>query len=145
MGKVGSQAKPEKKQKPINKKHKYIWFAVSMAVFLLGIILAKAGVSFENYVIKAVYALAVFFPLLVAAQKVSYERIDTKTGKLKSIATKSRGIYIEDYEKQYGVNPNAEIANVIKKYKEVFESLEEKFPKDIEKIKTLEDLWEKFD
>lgn len=81
MGKVGSQAKPEKKQKPINKKHKYIWFAVSMAVFLLGIILAKAGISFENYVIKAVYALAVFFPLLVAAQKVSYERIDTKTGK----------------------------------------------------------------
>lgn len=88
------------------------------------------------------------------APKDNFSSVDLADGKdarkamiaeLKSIATKSRGIYIEDYEKQYGVNPNAEIANVIKKYKEVFESLEEKFPKDIEKIKTLEDLWEKFD
>ena len=88
------------------------------------------------------------------APKDNFSSVDLADGKdarkamiaeLKSIATKSRGIFIEDYEKQYGVNPNAEIANVIKKYKEVFESLEEKFPKDIEKIKTLEDLWEKFD
>ena len=46
---------------------------------------------------------------------------------------------------QYGVSPDTEIANVIKKYKGIFESLEENFPKDLEKIKTLEDLWEKFD
>lgn len=81
MGNGTGQAKPEKKQKPINKKHKYIWFCVSMVLFLLGVILAKSGVSFENYAVKAVYALAVFFPLLVAAQKVSFERVDPKTGK----------------------------------------------------------------
>ena len=81
MGKGRAQAKPEKKQKPINKKHKYIWFAVSMAVFVLGVILAKSGISFENYAFKAVYALAVFFPLLVAAQKVSCERVNPETGK----------------------------------------------------------------
>ena len=88
------------------------------------------------------------------APKYNFSSVNLADGKdarkamiteLKSIETKARGIYIEDYEKQYGINPNAEIANVIKKYKEVFESLDEEFPKDIEKIKTLEDLWEKFD
>ena len=64
-----------KAQKPLNKKVKYIWFAISMVVFVAGVILAKAGVSFENYALKAVYAVAVLFPLLLAAQKVSFERI----------------------------------------------------------------------
>lgn len=65
----------EKVQKPINKKAKFIWFAVSIVVLAVGIILVKSGISFENYVLKSVYALAVLFPLLVAAQKTSCERI----------------------------------------------------------------------
>ncbi len=67
---------PKKNKKPINKKEKFIWFGASMVIFAVGLILAKCGVSFENYVLKAVYAVLVFFPLLVAAQKVSYERYD---------------------------------------------------------------------
>ena len=59
----------EKVQKPVNKKAKFIWFAVSI------IILVKAGISFENYVLKSIYAVAVLFPLLVAAQKASCERV----------------------------------------------------------------------
>ncbi len=62
-------------QKPVNKKVKYIWFAISMLIFAAGVILAKNGVSLENYAVKAVYAVAVLFPLLVAAQKTSCERI----------------------------------------------------------------------
>ena len=86
--------------------------------------------------------------------KYNFSSIDLSDGKdarkamiteLKDVARKSRGIYIEDYESQYGVNPNTEIANIIKKYKGVFDSLDEKFPKDFESIKSLEDLWEKFD
>lgn len=65
-----------KAQKPINKKAKFIWFAISMVVFVAGVLLAKAGVSFENYALKAVYAVAVLFPLLISAQKISFERID---------------------------------------------------------------------
>lgn len=64
-----------KVQKPIKKSVKFIWFAVSMVIFFVGVILAKAGISLENYVIKAAYAVAVLFPLLVAAQKTSYERV----------------------------------------------------------------------
>lgn len=88
------------------------------------------------------------------APKYNFSSVDLADGKdarkamtteLKNIAIKARGIYKEDYERQYGVSPDTEIANVIKKYKEIFESLEENFPKDLEKIKTLEDLWEKFD
>lgn len=86
--------------------------------------------------------------------KYNFSSIDLADGKdarkamiaeLKEVAMKSRGIYIEDYEIQYGVNPNTEITNIIKKYKGIFDSLDEKFPKDLEGIKTLEDLWEKFD
>ena len=86
--------------------------------------------------------------------KYNFSSVDLADGKdarkamiteLKDIAIKARGIYIEDYEAQYGVNPNTEIANIIKKYRAVFDSLDEKFPKDMEKIKTLEDLWEKFE
>ena len=86
--------------------------------------------------------------------KYNFSSVDLVDGKdarkamiteLKDISIKARGIFIEDYEAQYGVNPNTEIANIIKKYRAVFDSLDEKFPKDIEKIKTLEDLWEKFD
>ena len=65
-----------KAQKPVNKKAKFIWFAISMVVFVVGVLLAKAGVSFEHYAVKAVYAVAVLFPLLIAAQKVSFERVD---------------------------------------------------------------------
>ena len=65
-----------KAQKPVNKKVKYIWFAVSMVIFAAGIIAAKMGVSLENYAVKAVYAVGVLFPMLVAAQKTSYERTD---------------------------------------------------------------------
>lgn len=67
---------PVKKDKPINKKEKFIWFAVSMVIFAVGVILAKSGVSFENYALKVVYAVLVLFPLLMAAQKVSCERYD---------------------------------------------------------------------
>ena len=86
--------------------------------------------------------------------KYNFSSIDLADGKdarkamiaeLKEVAMKSRGIYTEDYESQYGVNPNTEITNIIKKYKGIFDSLDEKFPKDLESIKTLEDLWEKFD
>ncbi len=69
-----------KKTKPINKKEKFIWFGASMVIFAIGAILAKCGVSFDSYALKAVYAVLVFFPLLMAAQKVSYERYD-KNGK----------------------------------------------------------------
>lgn len=79
------QTTPKKKTKPINKKEKFIWFAVSMVIFAVGAILAKAGVSFDNYAVKAVYAVLVFFPLLMAAQKVSYERYD-KDGKKNILA-----------------------------------------------------------
>lgn len=81
MDKENKLQKEDIKQKPINKKSKFIWFAISIAIFLLGIILAKVGISFENYILKAVYAVAVLFPLLVAAQKVSFERFDAKTNK----------------------------------------------------------------
>lgn len=72
-------------QKPVKKSAKFIWFAISMVVFLAGVILAKAGISLENYAVKAVYAVAVLFPLLVAAQKTSFERID-ENGKKKPLA-----------------------------------------------------------
>ena len=65
----------EKVQKPVNKKAKFIWFAVSIIILVIGIILVKAGISFENYVLKSIYAVAVLFPLLVAAQKASCERV----------------------------------------------------------------------
>ncbi len=75
MGKDLSKTKTKEK-KPINKKAKFIWFAISMVIFFAGVILCKKGVSFDNYTLKAVYAIAVFFPLLVAAQKTSCERFD---------------------------------------------------------------------
>lgn len=65
-----------KAQKPANKKVKFIWFAISMVIFAAGIILAKMGISLENYAVKAVYAVGVLFPLLIAAQKTSFERVD---------------------------------------------------------------------
>ncbi len=73
---ANQQTTPKKKSKPINKKEKFIWFGISMVIFAVGAILAKVGVSFESYALKAVYAVLVFFPLLMAAQKVSYERYD---------------------------------------------------------------------
>ena len=79
------KAEAPKAQKPVNKKAKFIWFAVSMIIFVVGVLLAKAGVSFENYAIKAVYAVAVLFPLLIAAQKVSFERFD-ENGKKNPLA-----------------------------------------------------------
>lgn len=63
-------------QKPVNMIVKFIWFAISMAIFFAGVILAKVGISLENYAVKAAYAVAVLFPLLVAAQKTSCERFD---------------------------------------------------------------------
>ena len=74
-----------KAQKPLNKKLKYVWFAVSIVIFVVGVLLAKAGVSFESYAVKAVYAVAVLFPLLIAAQKVSFERVD-ENGKKNPLA-----------------------------------------------------------
>ena len=68
--------KPTKKAKPINKKEKFIWFAVSVVIFAIGAILAKCGVSFENYALKAVYTVLVLFPMLMAAHKVSFEHYD---------------------------------------------------------------------
>lgn len=65
-----------KKSKPINKKEKFIWFLASLAIFAVGAILAKCGVSFENYALKAVYAVCVLFPMLMAAHKVSFEQFD---------------------------------------------------------------------
>lgn len=73
-----------KAQKPVNKKAKFIWFAISMVIFAAGVILAKMGVSLENYAVKAVYAVAVLFPLLIAAQKTSFERVD-ENGKKKPL------------------------------------------------------------
>ena len=73
-----------KAQKPVNKKAKFIWFAISMVIFAVGVILAKTGVSLENYAVKAVYAVAVLFPLLIAAQKTSFERVD-ENGKKKPL------------------------------------------------------------
>ncbi len=67
---------PKKKTKPVNKKEKFIWFAAAMVIFAIGAILAKAGVSFDNYAVKAVYAVLVFFPLLMSAHKVSFEQYD---------------------------------------------------------------------
>ena len=84
MGKVVPNTKTEEK-KPINKKAKFIWFAIAMVIFLIGVILCKLGISFDNYVLKSVYAIAVFFPLLVAAQKVSCERYD-ENGKRNALA-----------------------------------------------------------
>ena len=81
MQKASKQPKPEIKQKPINKKHKFIWFGVSVVIFAFGLILAKLGVSFENYAVKAIYAVAALFPMIIAAQKVSFERYEPKTGK----------------------------------------------------------------
>ncbi len=74
---MAKQEKQEaKKAKPVNKKEKFIWFLVSMAIFAVGVILVKCGVSFDSYIVKSIYAAFVFFPLLMAAQKVSCERYD---------------------------------------------------------------------
>lgn len=70
-----------KKPKPIDKKLKFIWFGISVFIFSVGLILAKCGISFENYAVKAIYAIAVLFPMIVAAQKVSFERINPENGK----------------------------------------------------------------
>ena len=67
-------AKSENK-KEINKKQKFIWFAISVVVLFAGIIIVKAGVSFDNIIIKLVYGILVLVPMLIAAQKVSCERI----------------------------------------------------------------------
>ncbi len=74
-----------KAKKPLNKKVKFIWFAISMVIFVAGVLLAKAGVSFEHYAMKAAYAVAVLFPLLIAAQKTSFERVD-ENGKKNPLA-----------------------------------------------------------
>lgn len=81
---MGNEVKSstEKKKKPLNKKAKFIWFGISLVALFLGIILVKAGVPFESLVVKAIYAVAVLLPLLVAAQKISYERVD-ENGKKK--------------------------------------------------------------
>lgn len=71
----GEKKIKEKESKPVNKAAKFIWFAVSIVVLAVGVILVKSGISFDNYVLKAVYAVAVLFPLLVAAQKTSCERV----------------------------------------------------------------------
>lgn len=64
-----------KAQKPLNKSLKYIWFVISVAVLLAGILLVKLGVPFESFWVRAVYAAAVLVPLLIAAQKISCERV----------------------------------------------------------------------
>lgn len=65
-----------KKSKPINKKEKFIWLAIGLAIFAVGAILAKCGVSLDNYAVKAVFAILVLFPILMAAHKVSFEQYD---------------------------------------------------------------------
>ncbi len=64
-------------KKKIHKKStKFIWLGISIAVFAVGFLLCKFGVSFENYGLKAVYAVATLFPLLMAAQETSFERVN---------------------------------------------------------------------
>lgn len=65
----------EKEQKPINKKAKFIWLGISVVILIAGVLIVKSGVSFDNIVIKAVFAAAVLVPLFIAAQKISCERI----------------------------------------------------------------------
>lgn len=81
MDKENNKGAVGKKQKPGNKKLKFIWFGISVVIFAIGLVLAKCGISFENYALKAIYAVAVLFPMIIAAQKVSFERIDPETGK----------------------------------------------------------------
>ncbi len=68
--------KVSEEKKSSKKSAKFIWFGISIVVFITGVVLAKFGISLENYAVKAVYAVCVLFPLLVAAQKVSCERVD---------------------------------------------------------------------
>ena len=48
---------------------------------VVGIANSGCYISFGNYALKAIYAVAVLFPMIIAAQKVSFERIDPETGK----------------------------------------------------------------
>lgn len=63
---------------------------------------------------------------------------------LHDVAKRAVGVFPEEYASKYGRYPEEELAEVIQKYREIYENIGEPFPKDIEGICTLEDLWSRF-
>ena len=64
---------------------------------------------------------------------------------LRAVMNKAQGMVEEDYERAYGSTPDKDIFTVLEKYQKIYSKLGEPFPKEIAKIKSLDDLWEIFD
>lgn len=70
---MGNTEKTAKKDKPIKKVEKYIWFAVSAVICLVGGILRNATDSLPAAV-KVIVSACILFTIVMAAQKTSIER-----------------------------------------------------------------------
>lgn len=63
----------EKIEKPINRLQKYIWFAISIVISVVGMILHNGDGKLPAWGI-IVYASLLLFTIIMAAQKTSVER-----------------------------------------------------------------------
>lgn len=64
---------------------------------------------------------------------------------LQKISKNAQGMLDEDYEKMYGASIETHITSTKNKYEKLFKAAGQDFPKDIAKIKTIEDLWNLFE
>ena len=65
--------KSGKAEKPINKVQKYIWFAISVLISFIGMIIHNTMDKLPSWAI-IVYAALLLFTIIMAAQKTSIER-----------------------------------------------------------------------
>lgn len=67
------KAEEKKSAKPINKKEKFIWLAVSLVIAFVGIIIHVNSVKLP-LVPMIIYAALLLFTIIMSAQKTSIER-----------------------------------------------------------------------
>lgn len=72
---IEEKEKTEKKQKPIKKSEKYVWFIVSVIISVIGTICHTNGIVF-NIWINVIYSALLLFSTVMAAQRTSIQRFD---------------------------------------------------------------------
>ncbi len=70
---AGLKKEENKPEKPINKKEKYIWLAVSVVIAIAGIIIHTKSITLSAAPM-VLYAAGLMFTIIMSAQKASIER-----------------------------------------------------------------------